>query len=80
MAIGRKSTCKRQGLQFEWEKLTNDGTLVVLIGVESSVLLVGTKMVVWLLDHVAAVSDLALLKRALVDVHVRVVHVKPNKL
>lgn len=53
--------------------LTDNSALVVLIGVELAHDGPGRQVVVGLLDHVAAVGNLALLKRALVDVDVRVV-------
>ena len=54
-------------------KLTNDGTLVVLIWVESTLNVASRKMVVRLLDHVMAVGNLALFECALVDVDVGVI-------
>ena len=53
--------------------LTDNSSFVILIWVEASVLLVCSKVVVRLLDHVVDVGNLALLKSALVDVDVRVV-------
>lgn len=53
--------------------LTDNSSFVILIWVEASVLLVCSKVIVRLLDHVVDVGNLALLKSALVDVDVRVV-------
>ena len=53
--------------------LTKNGSLVVLIGVELAHDVWSGKMVVRLLDHVVALSDLSLLKRALEDVNLSVV-------
>ncbi len=58
---------------YEIVRLTNNCSLVILIWVEATVLFVGAKMVMGLLDHVVAVGYFALLKSALVDVDVRVV-------
>ena len=53
--------------------LTNNCALIVLVWVEATMLFVWRQVVVWLLNHVVAVGDLALLEGALVDVDVGVV-------
>lgn len=58
---------------YEIVRLTDNCSLVILIWVEATVLFVGAKMVMGLLDHVVAVGYFTLLKSALVDVDVRVV-------
>ena len=55
------------------KQLTNDGTLVILVRIESCMFCVWGQMIVRMLDHVATVGDLALFERALVDVDVGVV-------
>ena len=60
-------------MAYEIVRLTNNSSLVILIWVEATVLFVGAKMVMGLLDHVVAVGYFALLKSALVNVDVRVV-------
>ena len=55
-------------------RLTNDGSLVVLVRVEASTLLLGTsEFVVGVFDHIVLVDDLSLLESALVDIDLSVV-------
>ena len=53
--------------------LTDDGTLIVLVWVESMLDIAAFEMVVRLLDHVALVHDLFLFIVPLEDIHVSIV-------
>ena len=53
--------------------LTDDGTLIVLVWVESMLDIAAFEVVVRLLDHVALVHDLFLFIVPLEDIHVSIV-------
>ena len=70
LVIGTKNSIKSWS---ECAILTNDGSLVVLIWVESPGLDIARQVVVRVLDHIARLDDLALLVVFLEDILVRVV-------
>lgn len=77
MAVHRENLVKydrdKGSLVIKMISLTNDSAFIVLVGVETTVLLLATQMVVSMLNHIAAASYLTLFESALENVDVRVV-------